>query len=72
MIEYHSIYPDGQSLYHHMIDDTNNTFICMRIINETTDLMYAEFVSVNNDDAWTFPKNQTNFYELYDVKNDYY
>ena len=53
-------------------DNNNNTFIAMRIINETSNLMYAEFVDVSNPKAWEFNEKEVNFYELYDVSNDYY
>ena len=56
----------------HPADNINNTFIAMRIINETTNLMYAEFVDFEDASSWTFPESKTNFYELYDMKNDYY
>ena len=44
----------------------------IRIINETTNLMYAEFVDLFDAESWTFPKDKINFYELYDVNKDYY
>ena len=59
---------------HHWHDGPNNTFSAIRIINTTAniDLLYAEFADVNNPLAWDFAPSQLNFFELYDVRNDYY
>ena len=46
--------------------------MAIRIINETTNLLYAEFVDVEDPRSWHFPREKINFYELYDVDKDYY
>ena len=46
-------------------DVANNTFIGLRIINNTHDLSYAEYTDVRD---WDF--TQVYFHELYDLKAD--
>lgn len=56
----------------HWHDGPNNTFSAIRIISEDQDLLYAEFADVTDPNAWTFPPDSINFYELYNVSSDYY
>ena len=60
-----------QTHYH---DGPNNTFSALRIIDpaQGMDLLYAEFADVNNPLAWDFAPDQLNFFELYNVTEDYY
>lgn len=57
-----SIHPIPQGRHPH--DEANNTFSALRIINATHNLLYAEFVDVEDPAAWNFPPDKTNFYEL--------
>ena len=63
---------DGQNVHIH--DGPNNTFVALRILdsNHTSDLLYAEFTDVTNPKAWDFAPSELNFFELYNVTNDYY
>ena len=64
---------DGQNVHIH--DGPNNTFmVALRILdsNHTNDLLYAEFTDVTNPKAWDFAPSELNFFELYNVTNDYY
>ena len=63
---------EDATLQHHFHDGPNNTFAALRIIDDTQDLLYAEFTDVNNPLAWDFAPDQINFYELYNVSNDYF
>mmetsp|Transcript_93642 Transcript_93642/g.180696 ORF Transcript_93642/g.180696 Transcript_93642/m.180696 type:complete len:581 (+) Transcript_93642:35-1777(+) len=56
----------------HIHDGPNNTFAALRIIDGSTDLLYSEFVDVNNPRAWDFAEDQVNFRELYNVTEDYF
>lgn len=57
---------------HHIHDGPNNTFAALRIIDGSTDLLYSEFVDVNNPRAWDFAEDQVNFHELYNISEDYF
>ena len=65
-----------QAKFQNFHDGPNNTFVAIRIINTTStppvDMLYAEFADVNNPLAWNFAPDQLNYFELYDVTNDYY
>ena len=57
----------------HYHDGPNNTFAAMRIIApETGDLLYAEFVDGSDPAGYYFAPSAINFYELYNVTEDYY
>lgn len=73
-----AIYPwdDASNQSKHWHDGPNNTFSAIRVINTTAsppiNLLYAEFADVNNPLAWDFAPSQLNFFELFDVSQDYY
>jgi len=50
----------------HLVDNSNNTFIGLRILNETHDLAYFEFTDAVSD--WNF--KHTDFCEFYDLRSD--
>lgn len=82
LIEYQSIHkgnageevpclgPDQTQTYYH--DGPNNTYSALRIISKTEDLLYAEFADVTNPNAWRFSPETINFYELYNVSEDFF
>lgn len=75
LIEYESIAqkglgPGGKS--NHPVDGVNNTYRALRILNETHNLLYAEFTDVTNPAGWNFEEPAINFFELYNVTDDYY
>lgn len=57
---------------HHYHDGPNNTFAALRVVDGSTDLLYAEFADVTNPLAWDFAPDQLNFHELYNVTEDYF
>jgi len=57
---------------HHHHDGPRNTFAALRVIDHQNDLLYAEFVNVNNPLAWDFDVEQVYFRELYNVSQDFY
>jgi len=56
----------------HFVDGPNNTFSALRINGAKGDLLYAEFVDLTDPDAWFFPPEKINFWELYDLSADPY
>jgi hypothetical protein len=56
----------------HPVDGVNNTYIALRIINSTHDLLYAEFTDVKIAADWDFADGTINFHELYNITEDYY
>lgn len=56
----------------HFHDGPNNTFSALRIVDGNANLLYAEFADVRNPKAWDFAPDQLNFFELYNVSEDYY
>ena len=80
LIEYQSIHggastmecrpwgpPKGSGLAKRYTDCGNNTFVGLRVKNQTHDLMYAEFAELKD---WNF--DAPYFHELYDQKTDPY
>merc|ERR1711871_348531 len=57
---------------HHLHDGPNNTFAALRIIDGEQDFLYAEFVNGYNPKAWDFAPDQLNFFEFYNVTEDFY
>jgi hypothetical protein len=72
LVEYQSIAQKGTSTGRHPVDGDNNTFIALRIINSTHDLLYAEFTDVKFAANWDFADGTINFHELYNITEDYY
>jgi len=64
LIEYSSIH-NQTTTEGHIFDCFNNSFIAIRTINSTNNLLYAEFVQVED---WQFEKPY--FYELFDLNKD--
>eukprot|EP01065_Artemidia_motanka_P024764 TRINITY_DN2966_c0_g1_i1.p1 TRINITY_DN2966_c0_g1~~TRINITY_DN2966_c0_g1_i1.p1 ORF type:complete len:503 (+),score=186.63 TRINITY_DN2966_c0_g1_i1:76-1584(+) len=56
----------------HFHDGPNNTFAALRILGGGEDLLYAEFTNVDDPLAWDFDPARINYYELYNVTEDYY
>ena len=50
----------------HLKDNSNNTFIGLRILNASHNLAFFEFTDAVRDWNWT----STNFCEMYDLKTD--
>merc|ERR1719482_71521 len=64
--------PPGKGQNFHPHDGPNNTFAALRILDGRRDLLYAEFVDGFDPKSWDFAPSQVNFYELYDVAEDYH
>jgi len=64
LIEYSSIHVQ-ETTEGHIYDCYNNSFIAIRTINSTNNLLYAEFTQVED---WQWEKPY--FYELYDLNKD--
>ncbi len=65
--------PAPQNISCHWHNGGNNSFSALRIISPTLgSLLYAEFVDGHLPQSHFFPENAINFYELYNVSNDYY
>ena len=58
----------------HIHDGPNNTFSAIRVLDPDNgvDLLYAEFCDVNDPLAWNFAPDRLNYFELYNVSEDYY
>lgn len=56
----------------HPEDGNNNTYQAMRVMNDTHNLLYAEFTDVSVPANWNFPESGINFHELYDMIADPY
>ena len=68
MLEYWSLSNDVIR-YQHYIDGPNNTFIGVRLINETYNYLYVEFYQNTNPRYFTDPAVE---YELFDLSKDPY
>ena len=66
MLEYWSL--ENVTRYGHYIDLPNNTFIGVRLLNETHNFLYVEFYSTDNVTAFKWPLE----YELFDISKDPY
>ena len=56
--------------YGHFIDGPNNTFIGVRVVNDTHNLLYVEFYP--NLLEKTFSNQKPVEYEFYDLSKDFY
>jgi N-acetylglucosamine-6-sulfatase len=74
MIEYWSL--GNVVRYSHLIDGPNNTYIGVRVVNSTHNMLYVEFYqnSVGSTHALphTFMEEPPVEFELYDLNKDYY
>lgn len=77
LIEYQSIHlknaastPPSCATYYH--DGPNNTYSAIRVIADHEDLLYSEFADVTDPLAWNFAPGKINFFELYNVSEDYF
>ena len=68
MIEYWSL--GNVSRYEHLIDGPNNTYIGVRVVNDTHNLLYAEFFP--NRETITFEEDMMADCELYNMTGDYF
>ena len=65
--------PAPQNIQCHWHDGGNNSFSALRIISpKLGNLLYAEFVDGHIAESHFFPVTSINFYELYNVSEDYY
>ena len=68
MIEYWSL---GHVVrYEHLIDGTNNTYLGVRLVNDTHNWLYVEYFP--NRETITFLEDGMAECELFDTKSDYY
>ena len=54
----------------HPVDAATNTHTSMRVINETHNLLYAEFTDVKDPAGWNFELSSITFFALFDLKED--
>ena len=70
LIEYYSTSnpdkPDPSPTKDHLKDSLNNTFVGLRVLNATMDLVYFEFSNIKDDFAF----RHANFCELYNISSD--
>ena len=57
----------GCECHLHLVDTPNNTYLGVRLLNDTDDLSYSEFYANNLDSKLT---EEPYFYELYDTAAD--
>lgn len=65
--------PAPQNISCHFHDSSNNSFSAVRIIApETGNLLFGEFNDGRVEEGWYFDPASINWYELYNVTEDYY